>query len=256
MSFKEQMRESERRKGSNIVLALDIVSERNVELLNKSFKILEETQPFICALKMNRHLVLPLGLFDGVKALVERAHASGLPVVMDCKINDIGNTNRVIAKNYFEAGFDAVTANPFVGWEEGLQPVFSVAKRTGRGVILLVYMSHKAAWEGYGQPVYDSHAKQPKQQYQIFAEKALSWQADGAVVGATYPDKIKEVYAILKEEVPIYAPGVGAQGGSVEAAAASGARYLIVGRSIIETDEPADAAKRMRDIASRSQKRL
>jgi len=245
------MEESEETKRSNIVLALDMVSDRSEELLSRSLKLLEIVHPYICALKMNHHLVLPLGLFDGVKKIVERARSLNLPVIMDCKINDIGNTNRLIAENYFKAGFDAVIANPFVGWEEGLQPVFEVAKKMNRGVILLVYMSHKAAWEGYGQNVYESSTGKAEPQYLIFCEKAISWDADGAVVGATYPSKIREAYAILKDKVPIYSPGIGAQGGDIEAAVSSGARYLVVGRSIIDADNPEKMAKSIRDTAAR-----
>jgi orotidine-5'-phosphate decarboxylase len=249
MAFGIKMEESEKTKGSNIVLALDRVPGGPEALLSKSAEILEEVHPYLCALKLNRHLVLPLGLFDGVKRIVEKAHDLSLPVIMDCKINDIGYTNRVIAENYFEAGFDAVTANPFVGWEDGLQPVFDVAKKMKRGVILLVYMSHKAAWEGYGQKVYNPKTGESKPQYVVFAEKALSWNADGAVVGATYPDKIREVHAILGENVPIYSPGIGAQGGNVRAAVSSGAQYLIVGRAITLAEKPEEAAKTFREAA-------
>jgi len=247
MSFRLKMEESERKKDSNIVLALDQVTGESERLFPKSLEILKEVYPYICAVKLNRHLVLPLGLFDGVKKIVETAHSLNLPVIMDCKINDIGYTNRVIAENYFKAGFDAVIASPFVGWEEGLQPVFELARQMGRGVILLVYMSHKAAWEGYGQKVYDPKAGKPKPQYMVFAEKALSWGADGAVVGATYPVKIREIYTILKNDVPIYSPGVGAQGGDLKAAVTAGSRYLIVGRSITLADKPEEAARTIRD---------
>jgi len=241
------MEESERKKDSKVILALDQVPGEPGALLTRSLKILESVHPYLCALKLNRHIVLPLGLFDGVRRIVERAHRFGLPVIMDCKINDIGYTNRVIAKNYFEAGFDAVIASPFVGWEEGLQPVFEVAREMDRGVILLVYMSHKAAWEGYGQKVYDQSAGELKSQYVIFAEKALSWKADGAVVGATYPDKIREVKAVLKEAVPIYSPGVGVQGGDVKAAVEAGSKYMIVGRTVTLAEKPYEAARRVRD---------
>jgi len=250
LSFKSKMEESERRNCSKIVLALDLISDQSEDLFSKSIEMLEKVHPYICALKINHHLVLPLGLFDGVKKIVKRAHSLNLPMIMDCKINDVGNTNRIIAENYFKAGFDAVIANPFVGWEEGLQPIFDVAKQMERGVILLVYMSHKAAWEGFGQSVYDPSAGKAKLQYVIFTEKALSWKADGVVVGATYPDKIKEVYAILQDKVPIYSPGVGAQGGDIKTAVSSGARYLIVGRSITHANNPEEAARIIRDAAS------
>jgi orotidine-5'-phosphate decarboxylase len=169
---------------------------------------------------------------------------------MDCKINDVGYTNRVIAENYFRAGFDAVIANPFVGWEDGLQPVFEVAENMNRGVILLVYMSHKAAWEGYGQKVHDAETGETMLQYTVFAKKALSWNADGVIVGATFPEKIREVHAILGGKVPIYSPGIGAQGGEIRAAVKAGAQYLVVGRSITLAGNRGQAAKTCRDIAS------
>jgi orotidine-5'-phosphate decarboxylase len=119
-----------------------------------------------------------------------------------------------------------------------------------RGVILLVYMSHKGAEEGYGQTIQEPKAGRRVHQYVVFAQKALSWNADGAVVGATYPEKIREIHAILKNHVPIYSPGVGAQGGSIETAIRAGARYLIVGRSITFAENPTEAAKLIRDTAN------
>jgi orotidine-5'-phosphate decarboxylase len=168
---------------------------------------------------------------------------------MDCKINDIGSTNRVIAENYYNAGFDAVIANPFVGWEEGLQPVFEVAERMQKGVILLCYMSHKASWEGYGQMVQEKETRKLTPQYIAFAEKALEWNADGVVVGATYPEKIAEVHQILTDKVPIYSPGIGAQGGDISSAVNAGASYLIVGRTIIDAPNPATSARQIREVA-------
>ncbi|MBS7656682.1 orotidine 5'-phosphate decarboxylase [Candidatus Bathyarchaeota archaeon] len=249
MSFKQRMAELAEKKDSNIVLALDQLPEDARSLVEIGIKILEKTHPYICAVKLNHHLVLPLGLFDGTKKIVDKAHNLNLPVIMDCKINDIGYTNRVISENYFNAGFDAVIANPFVGWDDGLQPVFEVAEKMSRGVILLVYMSHKAAWEGYGQIVHDPNADELKAQYLVFAQKALAWNADGAIVGATYPEKIREIRTILKEKVPIYSPGVGVQGGEVKAAVEAGSKYLIIGRSITLADNPRQAAKSFRDAA-------
>jgi len=255
VSFKQKIENSERKTQSNIILALDLPAEKPGRLLSRSIGILDSTRPSLCALKLNRQAVLPLGLFDGVKKIVSRAHDLGLPTIMDAKINDIGNTNRAIAEYYYQAGFDAVIASPFVGWEEGLQPVFEVAQKMNRGVIVLVYMSHKGAVEGYGQIVQDPATKQLVPQYRIFAEKALKWNADGAVVGATYPDKIREVHALLKGKVPIYSPGVGAQGGGVEGAVKAGARYLIVGRTIVEAKDAAKTAEQIRDAACQSLER-
>ena len=171
---------------------------------------------------------------------------------MDCKINDVGHTNKIIAESYYKAGFDALTANPFVGWDEGLKPVFEVAKKMDRGVILLVYMSHKAADEGYGQTVQSPETGRLGPQYVAFAEKALSWKADGVVVGATYPKRISVIHKILKTKIPIFSPGVGTQGGGIEAAIKAGARYLIVGRTITLSVNPDETARHIRDVAKNS----
>jgi len=173
---------------------------------------------------------------------------------MDCKVNDVEHTNRLIAEYYYRAGFDAITANPFVGWEEGLQPVFELAQQMDRGVILLVYMSHRGAEEGYGQVVRDVRSGALVPQYVVFARKALEWKADGVIVGATYPEKIGEISAILENCIPIYSPGIGAQGGKIELATKAGARYLIVGRSLTLSKNPAEDAKYVRDAAKRCSK--
>jgi len=243
------MEQVAREKGSNIVLALDPFLGEPQRLLEISTRILEKVHPYICALKINRQLVLPLGLFNDMQRILKLAQEKELSTIMDCKINDVGYTNRAIAEYYFKAGFDAVIANPFVGWDEGLQPVFEVAKSKRRGVILLVYMSHKGAPEGYGQTIRDPKTERSTLQYVAFAQKALEWKADGAVVGATYPEKIEEIHSILKDRVPIFSPGVGAQGGDVETAVKAGARYLIVGRAITLAEDPAETARSIRDIA-------
>lgn len=252
MSFRIEIERTSREKESNIVLALDFPCEKTENrhaLYKRAERVIKTVHPYVCAVKFNHHLTLPLGVFNGVQKLVEKAHRNGLLTIMDCKVNDIGSTNRVIAEYYYEAGFDALIANPFVGWEEGLKPVFEVAEKRQKGVILLTYMSHKGTVEGYGQIVVDMESRQKMPQYVVFAKKALKWDADGVVVGATYPEKIKEVYAVLGGKIPIYSPGIGAQGGEIESALKAGATYLIVGRSITLSENPARTAQGISDFA-------
>jgi orotidine-5'-phosphate decarboxylase len=242
MSFNLKMQEVAKNKNSRLVLALDFPFEapanRN-DILVKAQKVLKAVQPFVCAVKINHHLTLPLGTFDSVQQLVEQIRGQGMLAIMDAKVNDIGNTNQIIAEYYF----DAIIANPFVGWEEGLKPLFEVSKKLNRGVILLNYMSHKGASEGYGQTIIDSQTGEKTLQYISFARKSLMWGADGVVVGATVPQKITEIKQILHDKVDIYSPGVGAQGGAAETAIKAGASYLIVGREITNSNEPATAAR-------------
>lgn len=252
MTFKAQIEEASRKKQSNIILALDFPFQNPQEresLLTKVQHILTEVSPHICAVKINHHLTLPMGTFGGIQTLINQAHKQGLLTIMDSKVNDIGATNQTIAEYYYAAGFDALIANPFIGWEEGLQPLFDVAGKQQRGIILLTYMSHKGAAEGYGQTIIDPDTHKETKQYLAFARKALKYGADGVVVGATVPEKIREIHQILGENVPIYSPGVGAQGGGAATALQAGARYLIVGREIVQSANPADAAEKLNSSA-------
>jgi len=250
LSFKTGIEKTAKDRDSRIVLALDFPFQNpknRKNLLAKAQDVLEAVQPYLCAVKINHHLVLPLGTFDGVQKIIRKIHDEGLLAIMDCKANDIGATNQIMAEYYYAAGFDALVANPFVGWEEGLKPIFDTARKLQRGVILLAYMSHKGADEGYGQTVYDPKTGVKTPQYISFAKKALKWDADGVVVGATHPEKITDVHEVLMERVPIYAPGIGAQGGTAEAALKAGARYLIAGREIALAEDQVEAAKKLRD---------
>jgi len=131
MSFKGKIQEVAKSKKTPLILALDFPfepQENRNNILIKAQKILKSVNSYICGVKINHHLTLPLGTFEGVQYLVQQIHNQGLLAIMDAKVNDIGATNQTIAEYYFAAGFDAIIANPFVGWEEGLKPLFNVSK--------------------------------------------------------------------------------------------------------------------------------
>jgi len=249
-SFKDAMRSASESKGTNLVLALDLVDQNPRSLAARSIRITEDVAPYICALKLNRPLILKLCLEEGIKDLLKLAHEHELMTIMDAKLNDVAHTNLATATQYFEAGFDALIASPFVGWEGGLDSTFKEASRRGKGMILLVYMSHKGAAEGYGQDVVDARTGHSRPQFVLFAEKAMTWGADGVVVGATQVDKLSAVRGILQGKVPIYSPGVLVQGGSPKEAVKAGADYLIVGRAIYNSENPKKSARSIRDEAT------
>lgn len=239
---------------NKLIIGLDIAadmsggtSERQQErsrVEKLAIKVVEATSDYAVAYKINRQLALPLGLFDGIPRVLDAIHNIGLTAIIDCKINDIGNTNAHIARYYFEAGFDAVITNPFVGWEGGLDSVFKTAQEMQRGVITLCYMSHPAAAEGYGLYASDNpKGKSAEPMYLKFAKLAKKWDTDGVIVGATYPEKIREVRGILGDDIPIMSPGIGPQGASARDALDAGASYIIVARSICEAEDPASVAR-------------
>lgn len=255
--FSLRLRETASRNRSRLILALDysdvfLRSERRLwkvkkeKLLRKALEIVENTAEHLAAIKINMQLILPLGLFNDLQRIVDKVEEYELPLIADCKINDVGHTNLWITQHVFNAGFNAIIANPFVGWEGGLDTVFEEARKRGKGVILLVYMSHPAAQEGYGQIVLTSEGEKP--QYVIFAEKALKWKANGVIVGATQPMIIKKVKDILKEAVPIFSPGIGVQGGRIEEVFKSGVNYAIVGRTILNSPDPGKTARNLKEM--------
>lgn len=237
-SFFERIARAASGKKSRIVLALDPPANRP-DLQEFAEKTISAAEQHVCAVKMNFHLILPLSATE-ISQVNRLAHSFGLQSIADIKLNDIENTNGVAADHLTRMGFDAAIANPFMG-KGALSALVQKAHKADAGVIALVYMSHPEAAEGYGLKVSGK-----KQMYKIFLDRATYAGADGVVVGATQLDILKKMSK--KKKMPIYSPGIGAQGGDVEKAIKSGADYLIIGRSIVESGQPAKVA---RDIQSR-----
>ncbi len=244
--FKDSIKKISDNSRSNIVLALDVNEPDPEILLKKCITIIDAVSPHVCGVKFGRPLILRLSLDNKIRDLIRLAHEKKIVTIMDAKINDVAHTNLSITTQYFDAGFDAIIASPFVGWDGGLDAVFQEASKRNKGVILLVHMSHKGASQGYSRIVMKPDSTKTPQ-FIIFAENALDWKADGAIVGATHPSILIEVKRILGENVPIFAPGVIAQGGSVKDAIKAGADYLIVGRSICSSSEPEKSAKKIKN---------
>ncbi len=233
--FIDRMQERAKHRSSRIVLALDYINENPETLEKKSIKIIEKLERSLVAVKINYHLLIPLDL-KKMKNIVAAAHEKGLQAIADIKLNDVSSTNLIVGENLWQAGFDAVIANPIVGYQEGIEPLIEQAHNKGKGVILLVYMSHKGAEDGYGLTVMDEKSKQLKL-YELFLKRSLNWEADGVVIGATRPEIISHAADKLKGRIPIFCPGVGFQGGSHVEAVRVGANFLIIGRTIINADD-------------------
>jgi orotidine-5'-phosphate decarboxylase len=245
LTFEEDMSTSSRRTKSRIVLALDLEDPDPQALLYKSLKILDEVKEYICALKLNRQLLLTLGL-KTVSNIVSRAHEYSLPTIMDAKLNDVAHTNAFMMRSFIQSGFDAVIASPVSGWEGGLDSVFSLAREHDRGILLLVYMSNPGAEQFYSKTFGNS-----KLMFEYFSELALQWKAQGLVVAGTRPEIIRQVRTIVGPELAIYSPGIGAQGGDAKRASDAGATYLIVGRAIYASLTPSQAANTINQATTR-----
>ena len=236
-TFRENILSASKNNFSRIVLALDLQGSSQRQLLRRGKKLIEETAPYVCAIKLGRPTVLNLGM-EKTRTLIATSHANELPCIIDDKLGDIDDVNLAISQTYFALGFDGIIVNPIAGWKGGLEPVFNLARNGGKGVIVLVYMSNPGAKEAFGQLVLRRSHGKPKPQYEIFAEKADLWGADGAVVGGNRPDIVEKVRAKLHNGIHIYSPGIGTQGGKVLRASKAGSDFFIIGRSITRSSDP------------------
>ena len=214
--------------------------------------IITATHDLVCAYKPNLGFYVQYGL-AGIEALVEtrRLIPSEVPVILDCKVNDMASTATVYARGYIEAwDFDAITVNGYLG-NDAMAPFLAYADR---GLFVLCRTSNPGARTFQDLPVSSSAGEQPL--YLAIADQIQRWAEQGPatvgmVVGATYPAEL----ALIRErcpDLPILLPGVGAQGGDLEASVAVGrdraGAGLIVSssRAITYADTGEDFAERAR----------
>ena len=175
-----------------------------------------------------------------------------IPVILDSKRGDIGSTADQYALEAFERyGADAVTVNPYMGFDT-IEPYLKYA---GKGVIVLCRTSNPGGSDlqflnvNSGEPLYLHVAKLASQDWNSSGQISL-------VVGATFPEEIAKVRAIVGD-MPLLIPGIGAQGGDIDAtvkagciAGAPGTGMIInSSRAILYASSGSDFAQAARNVA-------
>jgi len=245
-SFRARIRKASLGK-SKIILANDIDKSSPQKLENKTIENIKNFGEFLCAIKLNLQLMLPLG----IKALIrinKAAHDAGLQTIADIKLNDIGNTNKVVSEILWHSGFDAIIVNPIMG-KENLKKLINSAHKKNRGILTLVHMSSPESKLAYDVSLKISKKKKQEKLFEMFLDWSSSLQTDGIIVGATIPEIIKSCSAKIKGSCDIYSPGVGIQGGNPRKSLAYGANFLIVGRSILSAKNPQREVKRLQRLS-------
>lgn len=224
--FSAKLRQAQDLNQSWVCVGLDPVMGRlpesvcgaNSPFLAFAEPIVEATSDVVCAFKPNLAFWLAEGV-DGLQALQDTIALipDEIPVILDAKFGDVGHTAKALAQAAFDQlGADAVTASPYLG-VDALRPFL---ERGDRGVFLLARTSNPSA------PDVQDLGTANGPVFEIVARLARGWDADhagtcGLVVGATYPGEL----AVLREvapELPFLVPGIGSQGGSLEAAVTHG----------------------------------
>ena len=237
-TFKTRLSQISKSNGK-VILANDYDSSVK-NLQNKTIQNIKKLNPYLCGVKLNFHLLLPLSAKEIIE-INKTAHDYGLQTIADIKLNDIGNTNRVTTEHLWDLGFDAVIANPIMGLDS-LKNLVKSSHKEQKGVITLCHMSAPEA-----KLSYDMEVKMGKTQqlYQLFLNWALTAKVDGIVVGATFPKIIQYCSKQAGKNLSIFSPGVGTQGGNASEVISSGTNYLIVGRTILNAKNSIAVAKEL-----------
>ncbi len=213
--------------------------------------IVDATADLACAFKPQIAHFAALRAEDALERLVAHIHEAhpGVPVILDAKRGDIGSTAQRYAIEAFDRyRADAVTLNPYLG-RDSVQPFLD---RADKGVVLLCRTSNPGGADFQnldcgGTPLYQ----------RVAATIAGEWNANGncaLVTGATYPAELGQVRRIVGD-MPLLVPGIGAQGGDVEAvlregATADGTGLMISSsRAILYAGSGADYAEAARHAA-------
>jgi orotidine-5'-phosphate decarboxylase len=193
------------------------LSERLI-LFNKA--LIDATEEYVCCYKPQSAFYEQYGV-EGLLALSEtiayiHERYSDIPVLLDAKRGDVGNTAAAYATTVFDVmKADGVTINPYLG-KDSVEPFL---KREEKGIIILAKTSNPGSGDFQnklidGMPMYEYVATT------VF-EKWNSRNNCGLVVGATYPEELKKVREIV-HDMPLLIPGIGAQGGSIEETVTNG----------------------------------
>ena len=227
------------KKNGKIILANDYDSSVN-NLEAKTIQNIKNLHSYLCGIKLNFHLLLPLGSKE-ISKINKTAHDYGLQTIADIKLNDIGNTNKVTTEHLWNLGFDAVIVNPIMGLDS-LKQLVKSSHKENKGVITLCHMSAPEA-----KLSYDMEIKMGKKQqlYQLFLDWAIASKVDGIVVGATFPEIIRYCKKKAGTKLDIFSPGIGTQGGSAKEVISAGTDYLIVGRTILNAKNPVAVLKEL-----------
>jgi len=239
-SFRARIKQLSEEKG-RIILANDYSSFTSLE--SKTIKNIKTLHNYLCGLKLNFHVLLPLGVKEITK-INNVAHDHGLVTIADIKLNDIGNTNQITAEFLWHCGFDAIIVNPIMG-KTSLKNLVVSAHKKSKGIITLCHMSASEA-----KHTYELQIARKTKLYQLFLKLALLQKADGIIVGSTFPEIIQYCKNKAQEKLDIYSPGIGTQGGKVQKVISSGSDFLIVGRTIISSKNPLDMTKKLSQLSS------
>ena len=224
LSFTEKLKRATSRNNSLVCVGLDTdtaklpdsLRGKDDPVLYFNQQIIDATCDLVCCYKPNFAFYGALGAkgFTTLQRTLEHIPPE-IPVLIDAKVGDIGNTAEQYAREFFEIlGADALTVTPYMG-TDGVPPFTAYSDRT---TFLVCLTSNPGADDFEKQQMGD------RPLYEHVIAKAHEWNAAdniGLVIGGTQPEHFARVRE-LAPELPLLIPGIGAQGGDIETAVKNG----------------------------------
>lgn len=220
--FRQKLERAMSRNDSLLCVGLDPYPDMQdpEEVLRLNSLIIEATSDLACAFKPN--LAMYDDLENGSEVLKRTLDAipEWIPKIGDAKRGDIANCGEAYRRVLFEKwDFDAATVNPYMGPDA----VDFFLRDPDKTALVLCRTSSPRAGVFQDRLVIGGPGQEPRPLYLVVAEEARKWNKQGnvgLVVGATYPDEIREVRRLCPDMVFLI-PGVGAQGGDLSDAVAA-----------------------------------
>jgi orotidine-5'-phosphate decarboxylase len=265
MEFKRKLSASWTKNNSLLCVGLDPnmdmlpvhLRQSETPFLSFNKAIIDTTADLVCAFKPNSAFYEARGA-AGIEELKQtcdyiRQNHADIPIILDFKRGDIGNTNNHYTKFAFDyLQVDAVTVQPYQG-RQAVQPFLD---RKDKGIMVLCRTSN------VGSDEFQDMLVDGRKLYVHVAEHVRDkWNANGncqLVVGATYPAEMAEIRQLVGDDMVFLVPGFGAQGGEAEATIQAGitsnGNGLIINssRAIIYASAGEDFAEAARQQATAS----
>jgi orotidine-5'-phosphate decarboxylase len=223
MDFKRKLAKSWSESKSLLCVGLDpdqskipnTISKKPNPLFNFNKAIIDTTADLICALKLNSAMYEAAGS-NGINQLQQtcayiRANYPLLPILLDFKRGDIGNTNNYYAQFAFDyLGVDAITISPYMG-REANEPYLAYKDK---GIMVLCRTSNPGSGE------FQDLVVRGKKIYRIVAEEVMTkWNKNNnclLVIGSPYHKELAEIRKAVGDEAIFLIPGLGSQGGNAK----------------------------------------
>ncbi|XOV88523.1 MAG: orotidine-5'-phosphate decarboxylase [Pseudomonadota bacterium] len=210
-------------------------------------RIIDATADLVCCYKPQAAHYAALGAEAALEQTINYIRDRHLPVVLDGKRGDVGSTAEKYAAEVFDRyGADAATINPYLGLD-AMEPFLA---REDKGLFVLCRTSNPG-----GRDLQELQLKDGSLLYEHVAEQAATrWNQHGnvgLVVGATQPAELRRIRAITGK-MPFLVPGIGAQGGDLEAtlkAGAGGGMLISSSRAILYAADDNTFAEAARAVA-------